>query len=462
MNWTEEQKEFIQYKEHDSIILNAVAGSGKTQSCVGRLLYMLKTRKIKPSKILFFSYTNAAVNELKERLEKYSYAGVHVTTIHSFASSILAKRRKYKDLFSSPWEFAYWYKKHGLDKNATKKEKIEFKKKVGDLFERPDLYIGEINKYKTYKSEGIKYRFPEFYKEYCLFLKKTRKRDFVDLLTDTLYELRKDKTGLEGKWDYIFIDEYQDTSSIQLRILLELQAKQYHLIGDINQNIYQFNGCDPILIRNILKDSRNVIEMKLSKNFRSSPEIVDWANQYSSIEAVPHNDYKGFIDKKIYHNGDLSNIALDDRYWTILCRTNKTCQKIEEDLLWDKAKFTYHNLFPQERIERILNKKDGEGEILLASVFGTVDNGIKFLDSCKDAKSRVDTIHKSKGLEWDNVVVVNSFDPKILEESPYMLTKKEQERLTFIDDIEARNIHYVACTRAKKTLKFYLQEETIH
>jgi DNA helicase-2/ATP-dependent DNA helicase PcrA len=233
VSYTDEQKEFVEYFGNDSVILSATAGSGKTFSCVQRLKELLK-KGVDPSKIIFFSFTKAATEELQKRIQRDD---VKITTIHAFSLGLLAKMGKYKKI-SVFYDFIKWYKDEKKPpKTASKEAKQEFYELIGSLYDEMDYISSEISAYKLQIADDIKCPMPLFFLQYQEFLKKTRSRDFADMLIEVRDLLKEDKwlKMFRGKYDYIFIDEYQDTSTIQLQILLSLNAKYYYLIGDKNQ-----------------------------------------------------------------------------------------------------------------------------------------------------------------------------------------------------------------------------------
>jgi len=239
--FTDEQKEFIFFEGKQSLIFSATAGSGKTYSCVHRLKELLD-RGVDPKKIIFFSFTKAAVEELKERVGNNE---VRITTIHAFCYWMLQRMRKYRPVVSF-FDFIDWYKKTNRpDRNySTEKEIIDFEKKVDNLYDDANMLSANISAFKLQSADGIKVRMPEFYIQYCKFLKEEKKIDFSDMIINVRNLLKENKwlNMFKNNYDYVFIDEYQDTSSIQMEILLRLNAKHYYLIGDENQSIYGYSG----------------------------------------------------------------------------------------------------------------------------------------------------------------------------------------------------------------------------
>lgn len=233
-SFTEEQKNFIFFKGKESIVLSSVAGSGKTFSCIQRMKYLIEEKKVKPERIIFFSYTNAAVDELKQRVGNDK---VQITTIHSFCLSFLGKIGKFKKP-TTFYEFIEWFKeKHKPAFTASKLDRDRYYERITSMYEEADVLSANISAFKLQKAEGLKCRLPDYINEYSNFLKEKRAMDFSDMLIDTRQILKDDKylKMFKGKFDYVFVDEVQDTSVIQSEILLSLNAKCYYFIGDKNQ-----------------------------------------------------------------------------------------------------------------------------------------------------------------------------------------------------------------------------------
>ncbi len=234
---TEEQKAFSEYAGGNSIMLVSTAGSGKTSVCVERLKELLK-RGVPPDKMIFFSYTKAATEELQNRIGRDD---VKITTIHAFALGILVKIGRFKTIVTF-YDFIKWYKdKYKPSKTASKETKTEFYELIGNLYEEMDYISSEISAYKLQSADGAKCKMPLFFIQYAEFLRESKSRDFADMLIEVRDLLKEDKwlKMFRDKYDYIFIDEYQDTSTIQLQILLSLNAKHYYLIGDKNQCVIE-------------------------------------------------------------------------------------------------------------------------------------------------------------------------------------------------------------------------------
>jgi superfamily I DNA/RNA helicase len=461
--YTEEQKEFVNYNGDLSIILAATAGAGKTYSCVQRLKELLK-RGVDPSKIIFFSFTKAATEELQHRIGS---SDIKITTIHAFCLGILAKVGKFKNI-ATFYDFIQWFQdkykpKHG----ATSDEKTFYYDTIGTLYEDADYLSSSIAAFKLQTADGVKSLVPSYISEYNKFLRESKSRDFSDMLIEVRDLLREDKwlKMFRGQYDYIFVDEYQDTSTIQLQILLALNSKHYYMIGDRNQSIYGYSGANCSKLEELLRERRETLEMSLSINFRSDMNIVENSNKYSSLKAIANSKEAGFVDDKLMLQVDeLVEILRLPEQVAVLVRTNDIIKKIELIMLKRKIPMKYFNFITTTDLK---NFKKGEIHATLKNklsklkdYYDSDEDIMNFIELHKDSNKFTTSIHKSKGREFDTCVVVNSIAPVLLEQNPnyHKLSQKQLEKITFDPEdevnIEPRNIHYVAISRSKHKLYF--------
>lgn len=459
--YTAEQDEFINYRGSDSIILSATAGSGKTHSCVGRLKELLN-RGVKPEEIIFFSFTTDAVGELKERIKNDK---IKITTIHAFCFSILSKFKKFKEI-ADFYQFIHWYK----NKNGQKFKSAKFESMIERMYDDCEKLSSDISTYKLLRASNVKARLPEFTKEYQEYLKLEKKRDFADMLIEVraLSTTDKWKAEIAKKYKYVFVDEYQDTSLIQMQILSALSADYYCLVGDRNQSIYNFSGSNCGLIERELKSHQTCIHKNLSVNFRSDISIVENSNKWSSLTAIPNSTQRGQITFSFLDSYGISKVLQEDKEVAILVRTNHIIRELEFYFLKQQIPLRYFNYITPQDIESFHNGKFTpkiKNKFLpLLGIYGTEENLIGFIESNKDKKQFITTIHKSKGREYDTCIVVNSFSPDVMKcNEMENVDEKLFKRISFnpddIDDFESKNIHYVAVTRPKHKLYFsYIPE----
>lgn len=459
--YTEEQLSFINADIKSNIILRACAGSGKTFSAVERVKFLI-SQGVDPSKILFFSYTKAAVEEFRNRLQNEQ---IKITTIHAFCQGMLGKMKKFKKVIEI-YEFITWYKeKHRPKPSASNQIKIKFYELINELYENAEYISAEITSFKLQSAEGIKCKKPNFLDEYNKFKKETKTRDFSDMLIE-LRDLLKENKWLmmfRNKYDYILIDEFQDTSGIQMDILLKLNAKYYTLIGDVGQSIFGYSGANAVRVMDMLRKRRQVNEMTLSVNFRSLKSIVQNSNNYSTLKAISSKEEEGIVNRKIMKFDNFLKIIDDFNEIVFLCRTNKVIREIEKEFLLRKYPMNYKNYLSEIEIESIkkgnISNTTQNKITYLLPVYNNVENLIEFIESNRDIKKFLITIHKSKGLEFENCVVVNCFSPDLLEYNNVKeLSVEQKKKYSFDpddeDDFESRNVFYVAITRPKTSLYF--------
>lgn len=461
--YTEEQQKFVTYTGDSSVVLAATAGSGKTYSCVQRLKELLK-RGVDPSKIIFFSFTRAATEELQKRIGNNQ---IEITTIHAYCLSVLSKVGKFKKI-ATFYEFIEWFReKYKPGPGADSETRDFFYETVGTLYEEMDFLSSAIAAFKLQSADGIKSLVPAYINEYNKFLRDKRARDFSDMLIEVRDLFREDKwlKMFRSKYDYIFVDEYQDTSTIQLQILLSLNAKYYYLIGDRNQSIYGYSGANCYKLEQMVKERRETVEMSLSVNFRSDKKIVANSNQYSSLKAIANSQEEGFVDNKLMLTIDeLVEVLQFPEQVAVLVRTNDVIKRLEVIMLKRKIPLKYFNFITPTDIK---NFHKGEISSSLKNKFSRLKDSfaseseiMHFIEMHKSSNKFITTIHKSKGREFDTCVVVNSIAPELLDQNPNAnkLNKKQREKITFDpydeDNVEPKNIHYVAVSRSKHKLYF--------
>ena len=481
INYTDEQRDFIYHQGNESIILSACAGSGKSFSVVHRLKHLL-SKGVSPERMIFFSFTKAATEELQKRIGRDD---VTITTIHAFSLGLLAKMGKFKAITTFN-DFVKWYKdKYKPSPSASRETKTEFYELIGNMYEEGEYIASSIAAFKLQSADNIKCQIPLYFTQYREFQKETRSRDFSDMLIEVRDLLKEDKwlRMFRNKYDYIFVDEYQDTSTIQLQILLALNAKHYYLIGDVSQSIYAYSGANCTAIEQMLKNRRETIGKTLSVNFRSDKEIIENSNRFSHLKAIANSKEDGFVKKYIMfeinsvlkdENGksknlDLLTILNSYNEVAILARTNSVIKKLEFELLKLKYPMKYFNYITHGDFNEF---KKGNIHINLRQRLDAIipyfnNNDLEFftfIEQNRSSKKMITSIHKSKGREFDYCVVVNSIDPQLVEDSGLgsALSKKQLEKITFNaydeKDIESKNIHYVAVSRAKHGLYYMIYD----
>ena len=284
-----EQREAVFHTEGPLLIL-AGAGSGKTRVLTHRIAYFIDEMGVNPWNILAITFTNKAAGEMRERVDRivgFGSESIWVSTFHSTCVRIL---RRHIDRLGYGTNFTIYDAddQKTLMKDVCKQLQIDTKiyreknllsaiSSAKDEMILPDEY--ELNAAGDYHKQKI----AKVYREYQKQLKANNALDFDDLLVKTVQLLQTQPDILDyyqERFRYIMVDEYQDTNTVQFK-LISILAKKYRnlcVVGDDDQSIYKFRGAN---IKNIL-NFEDVFEdarvIKLEQNYRSTENILHAAN----------------------------------------------------------------------------------------------------------------------------------------------------------------------------------------
>jgi len=281
------QEEAVSATDGPLLIL-AGAGSGKTRVLVERMIHLINDKRVSPWKMLAVTFTNKAAREMKNRVVERLGPSAESLWISTFHSSCLRILRKHADKINFSKNFAIFDKQDQL----TVLKKVIKDKELSDKVYKPKTVQFHIDQAKN---EGI---FPEdfetgndhyllkiqdLYKGYQDELKKNEAMDFGDLINQVLRLFKNHPEVLgeyQNKFQYIMVDEYQDTNVCQYNLIKLLASKYKNIcvVGDDDQSIYKFRGAE---IRNILdfqKDYPDAKVIRLEQNYRSTQVILNAAN----------------------------------------------------------------------------------------------------------------------------------------------------------------------------------------
>jgi len=286
------------------LLILAGAGSGKTGTMTHRIAYMIKDCGINPYNILAVTFTNKAANEMKERVEDLigSASGMWLLTFHSACLRIL-RRHADKIGFSNSFSIYDPVDQKTLVKNIVKELALDDKKftpayclsVISDCKEKEksvEAFLKESGNFGPSSSAA------KVYEKYDETLLKNNAMDFDDLILNTVRLFSSCPDVLEeyqNRFQYIMVDEYQDTNMLQYKLIRMLAGERKNLcvVGDDDQCIYEWRGAD---IRNILsfeKDFPGAKVIKLEQNYRSTSNIIEAAHSVIS-------NNKGRKDKKLW------------------------------------------------------------------------------------------------------------------------------------------------------------------
>lgn len=507
----------------------AGAGSGKTKVLTSRISYLIDGG-VNPLKILAITFTNKASKEMKERVLKNienMYGTPMISTFHSFCVRFL---REEINALGYPKDFNIIDEE---DKTKLVKEILK-EKNIDKNYLNHKTIINYISFCKTYYYKG-EYKRTIFneekekdkksvYEEYSRRLEKMQCLDFDDLLLKT-YQLLMGNSEMRSKWqrrfEYILVDEFQDTNDIQFDLVKLLVGKENNLfvVGDPDQTIYTWRGANLNIIMEFNETFEGAETIILDTNYRSSQKILECANKL-----IKNNRNRLSKDLKAFHgegckvcynnlSDSFSEASLvaktikeeKEKYgynyndFAILYRANYLSRDIEGALtrsgipykIYGGVKFyerkeikdslAYLRILANKQddlsLTRIINEpKRGVGETLLnrykeianetnTSLYETIKNN---LEECKRSEARnsllrfFEIVEKyseqvSKGVELENVL------DGLLKDTGYydmIQENEEEERKENIKEL-MNNMTYFELNSEDPSLSSFLQEITL-
>ena len=323
------------------VMILASAGSGKTGVIVQRIINMIDMN-IPAENILCLTYTNKAAGEMKRRittmLSSELAKNLHISTFHSLTCRLL---KRYMNVLSGKSDYEGYSNRFSIISTSDKKNIFfEIARNLDhDLDNFSDRDI--LDRISLAKSRGISYcEYPQkddldklvklFYEQYQLFLQSQNALDFDDLLFFCWILLENFSSVLDkvqSRFQFIMVDEYQDTNLIQYKLLRCLAGQKQNLcvVGDDDQSIYGFRGANIENIHHFQKDYPNAKVILLEENYRSTKTILQAA---SSV--IKHN--KNRLSKSIW-----SRLTVGDKIETIEAESPfDEAEKVVEKLLFNR------------------------------------------------------------------------------------------------------------------------------
>ena len=286
----DKQKEAVLHFEGPLLIL-AGAGSGKTRVLTHRIAWLIEEHDVNPYNILALTFTNKAANEMRERVDNSVSFGAQSIWVSTFHSTCVRILRRYIDYIGYDRNFTIYDAddQKTLMKDICKHLNIDTKKyrertflnaisSAKDELKNPVQYADEVAK------EYNKKIFGKVYIEYQKRLKNNNALDFDDLIMLTVQLFREHKDVLEfyqNRFQFILVDEYQDTNTAQFALLSLLASRYQNLcvVGDDDQSIYKFRGANIHNILNFEKIFPATKVIRLEQNYRSTGNILKAANE---------------------------------------------------------------------------------------------------------------------------------------------------------------------------------------
>ncbi len=453
----------------DNILVVAGAGSGKTLTIVGKIKYLIEKELINPKDILCISFTNETVKSLKNKI---NYE-LDIFTFHKLSLEILKDHHVFYNISESDLleytvneyfesniyyngylKYLIIYFKFCIDNNkeltldkvkydytnlfmSFKKLIIKFINMIKSNGHDITSFKNYIKKNKLIFNKKIKLKnicfFIIVFDIYRIYFEELSSSYMIDF--DMMIEICSkiiDKYGMKRFYKYIIIDEFQDTSLVRYNLIKKIQEEcdsKIICFGDDFQSIYKFSGCTLDLFVNFRKYFKPSRILYMNKTYRNSLNLIKIAYR--------------FIIKNHYQ---LSKRLVSD----------KRLIKPIKIVYFTKSNYEF-------KFYRLLDKlyMEGKKEILvlgrckndISAVYkGKIDNGfLKY----KDMQIRYLTVHTSKGLECDNVIILNlvnemlGFPNKIEDDEVLKLCFKNKEKFLYAEE---RRLFYVAITRTKNNV----------
>lgn len=345
------------------LLIMAGAGSGKTRVLTHRIAYLIEKRRVAPWSILAITFTNKAAREMQERVAKLigpMGRDIWVSTFHAMCVRIL--RRDIERLgYASSFTILDASDQLTVVKQCMKELNIDMKKfeprAVLSMISSAKNELLDADKYEQRAGDFMQKITAKVYSAYQKKLRNNQSLDFDDLIMKTIELFKKENDVLEyyqQKFQYIHVDEYQDTNHAQY-VLCKLLADKHHricVVGDSDQSIYKWRGADISNILNFEKDYPEAVTILLEQNYRSTGTILDAANKVIANN-IGRKEKKLWTDQgkgapvKVY----IADSEFDEAYYVageilknrdagkrlsdhvILYRTNAQSRVVEEVLI---------------------------------------------------------------------------------------------------------------------------------
>lgn len=341
----ESQRKAVEYIDGPSLVI-AGAGSGKTRVLTYKIAYLLQ-QGVKPWSIMALTFTNKAAREMKERIGKLVgqklAQHLYMGTFHSIFSRILRAEAQHIG-FTNNFTIYDESDSRSLIKTIVKEMGLDEKVyKPASVHSRISMAKNNLMSAENYARDKESYqadqrakmpRLGEIFITYVQRCQQSNAMDFDDLLTLTfkLFQEHEDiRKKYADRFDFLLVDEYQDTNHAQMRIVMQLckEKERVCAVGDDSQSIYSFRGAN---IDNILSFQSRFKEarlFKLEQNYRSTQSIVEAANSL-----IKHNSNQ--IPKNVYSKNDKGERLIykpaysDKEEALIVCREIKRIKRQDD------------------------------------------------------------------------------------------------------------------------------------
>ncbi len=520
-------------KVEGPLLILAGAGSGKTRVITYRIAHMVENLNIFPYSILAITFTNKAAKEMKERVHQLigdKARDMWISTFHALCVRIL-RRDIEKVGYNKSFVIYDSQDQLSLVKDCIKQCNLNedtFKPRsvIGTISGAKDKLLGPKEFEARYANDFKLSRISKVYTLYQKKLKANNALDFDDLIFKTVELLKNDegvRTFYQRKFQYIMVDEYQDTNHAQYVLINLLSAlhKNLCVVGDDDQSIYGWRGADIANILDFEKDYNNVFVVKLEQNYRSTEVILDGANSVikrnmgrknkklwtqlkegEKIQLHKASDEKGeasFIAKEILKRQEAEDRDLKE--FALLYRTNAQSRALEEGLInhsipyriYGSLKFydrkeikdimaylrLIQNPLDDLALKRIINapkrgigiktieKLEQRASITGESLYGLLQD-VSDMDLSTKVKSTLSkfVMMINSFMDMKDILPLTEFVEKVIENSRYVAelqaedTDESRSRIENIKELKSVVMEFMASSQ-EKTLEEFLSSVSL-
>ncbi len=356
------QQEAVYHTEGPLLIL-AGAGSGKTRVLTHRIAYLIDEKGVNPWNILAITFTNKAAGEMRERVDDIVGFGSEQIWVSTFHSACVRILRRFADFLGYERNFVIY----DTDDSKSVIKEICKRLNIDTKIHKERALLSAISAAKNEMISASEYglnaagdfgkqRIAEVYREYEKVLLKNNAMDFDDLLVKTVEVLRNHEDArnyYQERFKYIMVDEYQDTNTVQFRLVSLLAGKYRNLcvVGDDDQSIYKFRGANIYNILNFEKEFSDAKVIKLEQNYRSTQNILDAANS-----VICNN--KGRKEKRLWTANEAGDKIRFNQYPNEYEEAYQVVDEIGKAVSAGKAKYNdFAILYRTNAQSRVLEEK---------------------------------------------------------------------------------------------------------
>ena len=479
----EEQRKAVLNTQGPMIIL-AGAGSGKTRVLTYKVLYLIEQKNIDPQNILMVTFTNKAANEMKERIQKLSKQTDKplIGTFHSLCARIL--RIEGKNIgFSEKFTIYDTQDSRDAIKEAMRRANIstkDFKPYSihATISQAKNQLINELE-YLNLARGYFQANDAKIYPFYQRILKENNALDFDDLILKTIELFDKNPQILEkyqNKFQYLLVDEYQDTNQAQY-ILTKMLSRKWNnicVVGDFSQSIYSFRGANFQNLITFKNDFKNTKTFSLSQNYRSTQTILDSAfgviskNTLHPVLKLWTKNQKGekiiLYEASNEHNeaefiiSQIVNLGLEPREVAVLYRINAQSRVVEEVFL--------HHGVPYVLVggTRFYERKEVKDILAYLHLIDNEKDNVSFKRIEKLGKSRLKKFMDfSESLDKENANTIDLLD-RVIEAADYLSLfdpkdEGDMQRLENIKELRSVAIEFPALSSFLENVSLVEQEQ---